>query len=48
MKKLKKVTLLLMVCYAIAYMLVSIHEGYTIKNEYEKTKIESYKKEAVQ
>lgn len=43
MKKLKKVALLLMACYCIAYIMVATHEGYSMKNEYEQQKIESYK-----
>ena len=41
----KQFILLLLIGYVIAYLIVDGVENYTVKNEYEKTKIESYNKE---
>lgn len=43
--KRKHMLLIILVAYAIAYILVAGAENYKIKNEYEKQKIESYNKE---
>lgn len=43
----KQFVLLLLIGYVIAYLLVDARENYIVKNEYEKTKIESYYKESL-
>lgn len=41
----KQFVLIVLIAYVVAYLIVGGVENYTVKNEYEQTKIESYNKE---